>query len=66
MKKNKDDLLNRSLFIQMCIEQPSDGVAYLDKMANKIKNSKSTTERITIIKSLLFISERTIFRDIRS
>lgn len=64
MKKNKLDLLNRRLFVQMCIEQPEDGARYLNKIARKIKNSKKSSKTIEILTSILFVTEKTIYSDL--
>lgn len=66
MKKNKQDLLNREMFVQMCVEQPQDGARYLRDIAKKISKSKKTAEVIKHLKKVLFIHEATMYRDLEN
>jgi ABC-type hemin transport system substrate-binding protein len=64
MKKNKTDLINRMAFIQMCVEQPEKGSAYLMDIARQMKKLKRTPDILKQLKKVLFISEYTIYRDL--
>lgn len=64
MKKNKQDLINRRMFVQMCFEQPEHGAKYLNKIARKMKNEKKSIKIVELLSDVLFISECTIYRDL--
>ena len=66
MKKNYTDKVNRKAFIQLCLENPEKGAEHIQCMVDSLKTSKNTTEIVLNLKQILFISECTIFRDLKN
>lgn len=66
MKKNYTDKVNRKAFIQLCLENPEKGAEHIQSMVDSLKVSKNTTEIVINLKQILFISECTIFRDLKN
>lgn len=66
MKKNYTDKVNRKAFIQLCLENPEKGAEHIQGMVDSLKKSKNTTEIVLNLKQILFISECTIFRDLKN
>jgi hypothetical protein len=64
MNKPYSVRVKRQSFIQLCRSNPKEGAEYLRKIADKIEQSKKTPEIIRHLESVLFLTERTIYRDL--
>jgi len=56
--------VRRQSFIQLCRSNPKEGAEYLRKIADKMEESKKTPEIIKCLESVLFLTERTIYREL--
>lgn len=55
--------MKRNEFVQLAINDPCKAAEILKKQAAELKNCKKTNQTVRRISKILFISERTIFRD---
>jgi len=56
--------VKRQSFIQLCRSNPKEGAEYLRKIANEMEQSKKTHTTIKCLVKLLFLTERTIYREL--
>lgn len=64
MNKSYSTKVKRQSFIQLCRSNKKEGANYLRKMADKIEQSKKTPEIVECLEDVLFLSERTIYREL--
>lgn len=64
MIKNYSVKVKRQSFVQLCRSQPKEGAEYLRAIANEIEQCKKTPDIIKCLEKVLFLHEKTIYRDL--
>ena len=64
MNKNYSTITKRKAFVQLCRCQKKEGADYLRKIADKLEESKKTSDVVECLKDVLFLHETTIYRDL--
>lgn len=57
-------MVKRQAFVKLCRSNPMEGAEYLRKIADKIEQSKKTSNIVKCLKDVLFLHETTIYRDL--
>lgn len=65
MRKNAVQAERRAEFIRLAINDNKAASAIVAKLSLRLKKAKTTTQTVAILTDLLYLSEVTIFRDIR-
>lgn len=64
MKKNDEQLQGRIALVQLCFNNPKEGAEYLIRAAETLMACQTSDQRIKCLMDVLFLSERTVFRDL--
>ena len=65
MKKNQYQLKRRKAFVNMAITKPKEFSKYLYSIANTFENISNTDMAVQYLKDLLFMSEASIYNDLK-
>ena len=55
--------MKRSDFIKLTINNPQKGAEVLKAQARKLEKCKGVTETVNNLSDILFVTDRTVFRD---
>ena len=64
MPRKHKYLIKRAKFVQKTIQNPKWGADQLRFLAMGLDNCKNTSDTVRALEQILFIEERTIFRDL--
>jgi hypothetical protein len=64
MKKNETTQKRRESFCRLCLESQQDAADYLRKMADEIEQAQGVTQVVERTAAALFLSEKTIWREL--
>lgn len=64
MNKSYPVKVKRKAFIQLCRSNPKEGANYLRKIADEMEQKEKTPEIVECLEKVLFLSERTIYREL--
>ncbi len=64
MQKNDKILKKRAEFVQKTFKNPKNGAEILRKMAIGLENTKNASDTVYALSEILYLSERTIVRDL--
>ena len=53
----------RKEFVTMCLNHPDLGASHLKRIADKLRKTKTTRDRVEVLSELLYLTERTIYSD---
>jgi hypothetical protein len=66
MSYKSEEVANKRIaFIKMCINEPEKAASFMKWHAEKLVDCKYTSQRIALLSHFLFLSERTIERDLQ-
>lgn len=65
MKKNARQQEDRAEFIRQAFNDSQAAAASAARMARKLRRAKNTTQVVQALSEMLYISEATIFREIK-
>jgi len=65
MNRNPKQQKKRADFVKLAIQKPEEAAEKLRLLALGLKNVKNTSDSIEALKEILYLSEVTIFRDLK-
>lgn len=63
MYRDIDKARTRKEFVTMCMNNPINGAKHLHVMAQKLSKCKTSREVVEHLSNLLYVTDRTIYRD---
>lgn len=66
MRKNGQLAKKRADFVKKCVNNPLEGAKELHEKANGMENCRTTEDIYFALNEILYLSERTIDRDVKS
>jgi hypothetical protein len=55
--------MKRDEFVKKCVSNPKEAARILKNKAEKLESCKKITDTSKVLSEILFISDRTVFRD---
>lgn len=65
MKKNEEQNRDRAEFIKLTLNDSKAAARQLKEMATRLERARTTSDRVSIVADLLYVSESTIFRELK-